>query len=59
VLDEMNKDQLIERLYAKIRTQEGQLARKQEQIDALTRRVDKLVEMICERVRRNNYLINL
>ena len=50
VLDEMDKDQLIERLYAKVRAQELQLTRKQEQIEALTRKVDKLVELVCEGV---------
>lgn len=52
VLDEMDKDQLIERLYAKVRAQELQLTRKQQQIEALTRRVDKLVELVCEGVCR-------
>jgi dihydroxyacetone kinase len=46
----MDKDQLIERLYTKVRIQEAQLARKDEQIEVLTRRMDKLVEMICEEV---------
>jgi uncharacterized coiled-coil protein SlyX len=44
----MDKDQVIERLYAKVRAQETQLARKDEQISALTRRVEKLVELICD-----------
>ncbi|KAL3095419.1 hypothetical protein niasHS_007518 [Heterodera schachtii] len=48
VLDELDKDQLVERLYAKVREQEAQLRKKDEQIEALSRKVEKLVELVCE-----------
>uniref|UniRef100_A0A914H8N9 CH-like domain-containing protein n=1 Tax=Globodera rostochiensis TaxID=31243 RepID=A0A914H8N9_GLORO len=48
VLDELDQGQLVEKLYAKVREQETQLRKKDEQIEALSRKVDKLLEMVCE-----------
>jgi len=45
-MDDFNKDQLIENLYAKIRLQESLLAKKDGEIETLKRRVD-LMEIAC------------
>lgn len=44
-----SNNQLIERLYMKLRAQELELAKKDEQIAMMKMKVNKLVELICEK----------
>lgn len=44
-LEDLGKDQLIEKLYAKIRWQEAKLTKKEEQIEMLTKQINGLLQI--------------
>jgi len=47
IMENATKDQLIKKLYSKIRWQENLLSKKDEQIEMLSKRVDSLLQIAC------------
>jgi len=47
VLEDFTKDQMIEKLYSRIRVLENSLSEKEDKIQSLSRQVSKLLEIVC------------